>query len=308
MLNINIAIIDYPNSLKSALYGFFEIFHLANQICTEKRLQYRFNARIEVINKQGGFTENPFNIVLLPPSDNGDFYLSPPKKLIESLLQQHHSGAILCSACAGTFIVAATGLLTDKQVTTHWGLEAKFRHKFPDVQLNLDKILINQGNIITAGGMMSWLDLGLEIIAQYTQPSVVHRLGKYLVIDTGKREQRFYRQFSPILNHTDVLILNIQHKLKETFSESLNIGDIAQQNCLSERTFLRRFVKATKLKPKQYIQQLRIQKVCDLLESTNDSFERITNQVGYEDSGACRKLFVRIMGLTPSEFKKRFVE
>ncbi|MEI6897477.1 MAG: helix-turn-helix domain-containing protein [Psychromonas sp.] len=308
MLNIKIAIIDYPDSLKSALYGFFELFNLANKVCGEQGLHCRFSAHIETVSNKGSFTEMPFNIILLPPSNSSEFYLSPSKKLIDSLLQQHHSGAILCSACAGTFIVAATGLLTDKQVTTHWGLETLFRRLFPEVQLNVDKILMNQGDIITAGGMMSWLDLGLEIIAQYTQPSVVHRLGKYLVIDTGKREQRFYRQFNPILNHSDALMLTIQHTLKETFFYPLSIADIAQQNCLTERTFLRRFFKATQLRPKQYIQHLRIQKACDLLESTNDSFERIANNVGYENSGACRKLFVRIIGLTPSEFKKRFVE
>lgn len=71
--------------------------------------------------------------------------------------------------------------------------------------------------------------------------------------------------------------------------------------------FLRRFVKATQLKPTQYIQHLRVQKACELLETTLHSFEWIANQVGYEDVSACRKIFVRTMGLTPGEFKKRFV-
>lgn len=308
MVNIKIAIVDYPDCLKSALYGFDELFNLANRVCAEQGLEYRFSPQIHTFNEPANALETPFNIIVLPPSNSSEFYLTPSQYLLDNIRLQHYRGATICSACAGTFIVAATGLLNNKQVTTHWGLEALFHDKFPSVLLNVDKILINQGDIITAGGMMSWLDLGLEIIVQYTQPSVVRSIGKHLVIDTGQREQRFYRQFRPILNHGDTLIVAIQHRLNETFASSITIAEIAQQNCLTERTFLRRFFKATQLKPKQYIQHLRIQKACDLLESTNSSFECIANQVGYEDNGACRKLFVRIMGLTPSEFRKRFVE
>ncbi|TEW51682.1 GlxA family transcriptional regulator [Psychromonas algicola] len=308
MTVINIAIIDYPNSLKSALYGFVEMFNSANQIAAEQNVNCQFIPQIIDSSESTDFSNEKFTIILLPPSNRSDYYLTPSNHLLQGLLQQHLTGATLCSACAGTFILAATNLLKDKQVTTHWGLEAPFRQKFPEIRLNVDKILINQGNIITAGGMMSWQDLALEIICQYTNANVLHRLGKYLVIDTGQREQRFYRQFIPILNHGDTQILSIQHALKESFYLPQTIAEIATRNNLTERTFLRRFFKATQLKPKQYIQHLRIQRVCELLESSKLSFELIANQVGYEDSGACRKLFIRIIGLTPSEFRKRFVE
>jgi transcriptional regulator GlxA family with amidase domain len=65
-------------------------------------------------------------------------------------------------------------------------------------------------------------------------------------------------------------------------------------------------VKATGIKPSEYIQRLRIQKVCDQLESTPHTFDLIANNVGYKDTGACRRAFVNIMGLTPQEFKGRF--
>lgn len=307
MLNINLAIIDYPNCLKSALYGFSEIFYFANRVCIEQGLSYQFTPQIINCDDKTDFSGRKFNVILLPPSNQSEYYLNPPKHLLRGLLQQHYAGAIICSACAGTFILAAAGLLHQKKVTTHWQLAPLFSEQFPDIALNVDKILINQGDIITAGGMMAWLDLAIEIILQYTQPSVVHSLGKYLVIDTGQREQRFYRQFTPILDHDDALILSIQHTLKATYHLPQTIAEIATKNGLTERTFLRRFFKATQLKPKQYIQQLRIQKACDLLASSNLSFELIAHKVGYQDNSACRKLFVRIVGLTPSEFRKRFV-
>lgn len=154
---------------------------------------------------------------------------------------------------------------------------------------------------------MSWLDLGLEIVAQHTQPSVMMQLGKMLVVDTGAREQRFYQQFSPVFTHGDEVILTVQKWIQQKLGEVLTIQLLAKRARLTERTFLRRFVRATALKPTEYIQRLRVQKVCEWLETSNHSFEWIANQVGYEDPGACRKIFTRTMGLTPKEFRNRFV-
>jgi len=179
--------------------------------------------------------------------------------------------------------------------------------QFPKVQVNSEKILINDGDIITAGGLMSWIDLGLELVAQFTQPAIMRQLGKYLIVDTGPREQSYYQNFNPILDHGDKTILNIQHFIRANFQQALMVAKLAQQCHMTERTFLRHFVTATGFKPNEYIQRLRIQKACDLLETTNLTFEAISLEVGYEDTSACRKAFVKITGLTPKDFKRRFL-
>jgi transcriptional regulator GlxA family with amidase domain len=76
---------------------------------------------------------------------------------------------------------------------------------------------------------------------------------------------------------------------------------------MSERTFLRHFTSATSLKPMQYIQRLRVQKACNLLESSKQSFEKISASVGYDDVNSFRKVFIKVIGLSPSAFKARFV-
>lgn len=158
-----------------------------------------------------------------------------------------------------------------------------------------------------AGGMMSWLDLGLTLVETLVSPYIARQLGKLLVIDTAGREQRYYRQFSPIFTHGDSVILRAQKTIQSNYQQGKKISALANDLCLTERTFLRRFVKATGFKPSEYIQRLRIQKACNLLETTQRSFELIANDVGYENTSACRKIFVRIIGLTPRAFKKRFV-
>ncbi|HFD4039586.1 helix-turn-helix domain-containing protein [Vibrio parahaemolyticus] len=177
---------------------------------------------------------------------------------------------------------------------------------FMEIPLNCNKILIVHGDIVTAGGMMSWLDLGFELVAKYSSLRVVRQLGKTLVIDTAQREQSYYQQFKPSFAHGDLVIVSIQQIMYQGYTEPLSVHQLAKQVNITERTMQRRFLKATGYNPNQYLQRLRIQNACDYLESTKHSFEWIANQVGYEDISACRKAFINIVGLTPREFRKRF--
>jgi transcriptional regulator GlxA family with amidase domain len=246
------------------------------------------------------------HVIVLPPSIEGEYFVNPETSLIQWLVQQHQQGSIICSACAGSFVIAAAGLLDHRAATTHWDLAGMLAKQFPHVKVNSEKILINDGDIITAGGLMSWIDLGLELVAQFTQPAIMRQLGKYLIVDTGPREQSYYQSFKPILDHGDKIILKTQHFIQANFQKPLSIAKLAQQCHLTERTFLRHFVTATGFKPNEYIQRLRIQKACDLLETTTFTFEAISLKVGYEDTSACRKAFVKVIGLTPKDFKRRF--
>nr|WP_235868495.1 helix-turn-helix domain-containing protein [Vibrio ezurae] len=276
---------------------------MANSICAEQALSVEFDA---VIFNSHSLPTQRFSVIVLPPSLHSEGYISPDIELIDWLKKQHSQGGVLASACAGAFILAATDTLSNRSVTTHWGLSELFYQQFPDISLDTHQILIDHGDVISAGGMMSWLDLGFELVTKYTSVSVMRQLGKRLVVDTAPREQRFYQQFNPSLLHNDTAIIAIQQAMNVRFAESLSVKWLAEQANLTERTLQRRFLKATGYNPNQYLQRLRVQKACDFLESTQFSFDWIANQVGYEDSSACRKVFIKTMGLTPREFRARF--
>jgi len=307
MTSISIAIVAYPGCLLSAVHGLDEMFWMANRASQELNQTFKFESQIvEWPNVHSALLEQSYAAIVLPPSREqvGNTIFS--ENLLDWLIEQHQKGALLSAACAGVFLLADTGLLRHKSVTTHWGLAQIFSQRFPDITLKSDEILINQGDIITAGGMMSWVDLGLELVAQFTSPAIMRQVGKLLVIDTGAREQRYYQQFSPSMLHGDDIVLQLQHWLHDHYHQSHSISELAAQAHVTPRTLQRRFIKAVGYNPIQYLQRLRIQKACDWLESSTHSFEWIAHQVGYDDAGACRKTFSKIMGLTPSEFRRRF--
>jgi transcriptional regulator GlxA family with amidase domain len=137
---------------------------------------------------------------------------------------------------------------------------------------------------------------------------VLHALAKRLVVDSGTREQRYYSCFTPRLDHGDRAILQVQRFIAGNFHEVVLTRTMAELACLGERMFLRRFVKATGLKPTAYLQRFRVQKACELIETSDDAVEGVAMKVGYKDISAFRKIFSRVTGLTPQEFKKRFVK
>ena len=222
------------------------------------------------------------------------------------LTTQHARGATLAAICGGTFLIAESGLLSDRPATTHWLYADVFRKRFPDVRLDADKIVIDDGEIITAGGLMAWTDLGVRLIDRIFGPAVTMKASSYFLIDTAGREQQHYRSFTPRLTHSDEAIVKVQHWLQRSNARAVTVVDMAKHAKMEERTFLRRFKAATGMKPIEYAQHLRMDKARELLQSTRRPVDQIAWTVGYEDAAAFRRLFQRMIGLSPGDYRRRF--
>lgn len=222
------------------------------------------------------------------------------------LLDRHAQGTTLAATCGGVFALAATGLLSGRPATTHWLFADAFRTRFPDVRLDTDWMVIEDGDMVTAGGLMAWTDLGLRLVDRLLGSTVMADTGSFMLIDSSGREQRHYSRFSPRLTHGDEAILRVQHWLQAREAKGVSVPEMAGIIAMEERTFQRRFKAATGMKPTEYAQHLRIGKARELLEFTRRSVEQIAYAVGYEDAAAFRKLFHRIVGLSPGDYRSRF--
>jgi transcriptional regulator GlxA family with amidase domain len=174
------------------------------------------------------------------------------------------------------------------------------------VKLDTGRVLVDDGDIVTAGGLMAWTDLGIRLVARLLGPAVMAETSRFFLIDAAGREQMHYRSFTPRLMHGDEAIVKVQHWLQARSARAVTIADMAGQAGLEERTFLRRFKAATGMKPTEYAQHLRIDKARDLLQLTRRPIDQIAWSVGYEDPAAFRRLFQRIIGLSPSNYRRRF--
>jgi transcriptional regulator GlxA family with amidase domain len=226
--------------------------------------------------------------------------------LIEWLRAAHARGIVLAAVCGGVFILAKTGLVNGRQVTTHWALRDQFSRQFPDVLTETDRMVIDYGDVVTGGGVLAWADLGLRLTARFMGPTVMLETARYMNIDPPGREQRFYSDFDPRTLHGDRVILKAQMMLTAQRERQVGVAEVARHVCLEPRTFLRRFVKATGMKPTEYQQRLRISRAREILEFSRTSINEIASAVGYEDVAGFRRTFFKIMGLTPSDYRRRF--
>lgn len=247
----------------------------------------------------------PTILVLLPSLEKP---AEPPQAggLVDYLKSRHQEGTVLASVCAGTFLLAATGVLAGRVATTHWSYAEALAERFTDIRVDADKLIIDDGDIITAGGMMAWTDLGLTLIERLLGPATMIETARSFIIDPPGRDQRAYSVFSPRLRHGDAAILKVQHWLQRIDLPEVTVAAMAQHAGLEPRTFQRRFQRATGFAPLTYCQNLRIGRARIMLESTTLPVDQIAWQCGYKDPKSFRKVFAKIAGLSPGQYRQRF--
>lgn len=246
------------------------------------------------------------DVLIVPPSLEEPVSPLYAQNYTSWLKACHRNGTTLASVCAGAFLLAETGLLRARRATTHWQYRNHFQDRFPQVNLDIDRLIVNDGDIITAGGLMVWTDLGLLLVEKYFGAAVMIETAQMLIIDPAGRQQNYYSAFTPRLTHGDIAIEKVQRQLENDSAREQTPGALAALSGLEERTFLRRFKKATGMTATQYLQRLRIERARQMLQHTVLPVERIAWDVGYSDTSAFRKVFSRIVGLTPGDYRQRF--
>lgn len=315
---IEIGLVIYEKAQMATVLGLTDLLMVASKIAakhqdtTDLPLQVsHWEVKETERHPNCTFSSNPDNVaklvaLIIPPTLEAPIGPQTAVPWLNWLRENHAEGVVLSSVCAGAFLLAETGLLSKRKATTHWGYAEQFKKRFADVELDTNRIIIEDGDIVTAGGVMAWTDLGLRMVDRILGSRVMNETARMLLIDPSRREQCYYSTFSPLLTHGDAPILKVQHWLQKTEAQDIDLATLASRAELEERTFLRRFHKATGMTSTQYCQHLRIGNAKDFLQFSSSSVEQIAWRVGYGDVSAFRKIFKRIVGLTPSEYRRRF--
>ncbi len=313
-----IGIIQYPDVQLAAVYGLTDLFRIAGEmsvacggpeapvirVCHWRQAEHGTGIE-RSFDSHPGSPHKPGHLIA-PPSLIKPGKMQPMQGFASWMAARHAEGTTLCSVCAGAFVLGETGLLEGRPATTHWAFAEALAERFPAIRVETDRMVIDDGDIITAGGILAWTDLGLTLVERLLGPSVMLATARFLLVDPPGRTQRPYGAFVPRLDHGDAAILKVQHWLQATGAKDHAVPALAKRAGLEERTFLRRFRKATGLRPTEYAQQIRIAKAREALELSKRPVAQIAWEVGYGDAAAFRKLFQRITGLSPGDYRNRF--
>lgn len=218
------------------------------------------------------------------------------------------SGALVCSTCSGSVLLAEAGLLDNAEAASHWSMADIFRDRYPSVRFRPERILCDSGRdgrLITTGGASAWQDLALYLIARYCGAAEAARVARlFLLGDRGHGQLPFASMTRP-RQHSDAVIATVQEWLADNYATPNPVSAMAERSGLPVRSFKRRFSTATGYSPVSYVQALRIEEAKQMLETEDLAIEEISAVVGYTDPTFFRRLFKRLVGVTPAEYRQR---
>ena len=87
--------------------------------------------------------------------------------IVSWLRKSSKNADVTMSVCTGAFLLARTGLLSGKAATTHHGSFQSFARQYPDIQVMRGARFVEEGNLASAGGLSSGIDLALRVVERY---------------------------------------------------------------------------------------------------------------------------------------------
>ena len=326
---LTVALLALPEVTASTLYGLLDLFSspgrdfsfMTRGVAGEQLMRPCVVARSRnpvpaangvTVQPDHDFTSCPRPDIVCVP----DFFVVPGEIVsgryeaeVRWLRRVYDQGAMLASVCAGAVLLGEAGLLSGREATIHWAYVATLTNNYPGVKVRPNKSLVLSGEadrIVMGGGGTSWQDLALYLIARFIGIREASEVARVYTLQWHDHGQQPFATLASVRRTNDVAIDRCQDWATFNYKARSPVSVMIKQSGLPERSFMRRFLKATGLTALDYIHALRLEEAKRLLETDDRAVEAIANEVGYEDASFFGRLFRRKVGLTPAQYRQRF--
>lgn len=249
--------------------------------------------------------DNHFD-TLIVASGSGNFKVYRNPELIDWLQQAQHKVRRIAALCTGVFVLAAAGLLNRKRITTHWALQDKMLREFPEVILDRDVLMAEDGGIYTTGDSGMGIDIALRLHEDDLGSAMAKRVAQSLLASPRQRESpssltAWCRTDESLRNSK---IRKASNWLTEHMASAINAADAANFVNMSERNFQRQFKRETGETPHRFLQKIRLEAVCQHLRDTDLPIDKIARRCGFFSGEHVSKLFRKHLNTSPCEYRR----
>ncbi|UQX03933.1 DJ-1/PfpI family protein [Streptomyces sp. RerS4] len=213
----------------------------------------------------------------------------------------------LVSVCTGGLLLAEAGLLDGRRATTHWNACEAMARDYPRVTVEPDPIYVRDGHVATSAGVTAGIDLALALVEEDCGRDVALLIARHLVVFLRRPGNQ--AQFSAHLAAQTARrepLREVQRWIVEHPGGDLSVEALAGRAALSPRHFARAFQAETGVTPGRYVERVRVEHARRLLEDTGDGVTQISRACGYGTPEALRRAFLRHLGQSPAEYRRRF--
>jgi transcriptional regulator GlxA family with amidase domain len=303
-----VTVIEIEGCMTSSAAITHDVMATANQISGAKRASPFNVTTVRCGPRRNGAKVRGTDLVVIPglgtaSADGLDEKLksSACRRAGDMICEAFESGTAVAASCASTFLLAEARLLDGRRATTTWWLAPLFRHRYPEVELVTDRMVVADWPIATGGAAMAQMDLMLAVVSRFAGPSLARACANYLLLDE-RRSQAPFMAIAYLAGH-DPKIAKAEKWVRDNIARDFAMEELAEAVALAPRTFARRTAATCNVSPIQFVQRIRVETARYLLETTRLSVEEIARQVGYAEPSTLRRLMRRDTKHPPGHFR-----
>jgi len=246
---------------------------------------------------------------LVIPGGPGIWALRQDDVLMSWIMQVVPKARRIASVCLGAFVLAWTGSLDGKRAATHWRYCPRLQDSFPNIRVEPNAIFVQDGRVWSSAGVSAGIDLALAMIEE--------DFGHTIALDIARRLVVFLKlpggqsQFSTVLaaqaSDVEGRFSALHAWIIENIASDLRVETLAEKAGMTPRTFARTYTSRTGMTPANGVEALRVETARLLLESRQiGGVVEVAKRAGFGDDERMRRAFLRHLGVTPSEYRRRF--
>jgi transcriptional regulator GlxA family with amidase domain len=314
MLGIDVLVLEGASA--SAVGTTIDVVSAANRIIGEPTFDLRFVSPESQVVLRGGLVATAQPLTSARPRDviiTPGLGAAEPQEIVDRLdaadvavacrwlTWAHARGADIAASCTAAFVLAAAGLLDERQCVTTWWLGADLARVAPAARVVIDEMVVRDGPIWTAGSAFAHIDLMLALMRHLGGAALTDELANRLVADQRTSQASFL--IPSHLAARDETIAALESFVRSRLDQTHTLDSLARRCGLSPRTLARRTSKAVGLSPLQLVQRVRLERALHLLRTTRMPLEQIAAGVGLADAATLHRLVKRHTGRSPGALR-----
>jgi transcriptional regulator GlxA family with amidase domain len=226
--------------------------------------------------------------------------------LVDWVRQRATQARRVASVCTGAFLLAAAGVLDGRRAVTHWKDCARLAQRFPAVRVEPDPIFVCDGSVWTSAGVTAGIDLALALVEEDLGRSVALAVARHLVVFLKRPGGQAQFSAALALQAGEDKFGALHDWINNHLSDELSLSVLADHAGMSERSFSRHYAEATGQTPARAIERLRVEAARRLLSESRTPVKRIVQLCGFGSEETMRRSFLRLLAVTPQDYRARF--